>query len=149
MQNCCSARAGTPGAAHPARYSPIPEASTGTCLHLSLQGTVFYSPISPKYLSPQYPPATALSPGGSGPCASQALLPLPWLPRVPAGCRLGVTAPEALELSCHLAVTSEAVSPAGGLACQSQECFQLQHFKPPRCAGAHLSYLEELALCSN
>lgn len=84
--------------------------------------------------------------GISSPCL--ALLPLPWLLQL--GMQVGNDSPRGP--SCPRAVTSEAVSPAGGLACQSWERFQLWHFKPLAVQSpliAAWSHLEELALCSN
>lgn len=136
MQICCSARAGTPST----HLSQRPALALPNIY--PFRALVFIPPISSKYLFPQHPSTTPLLLGAQGPAlciSSLALLPLPWLPRVPAGCRLEMPAPEAPEPSCHRAVTSEAVSPAGGLACRSRERFQLWHFKSPGCAGAHLS----------
>lgn len=135
MQICCSARAGTPSAA---RYTPIPEAALAVPNIYPFRALIFIPQCLPNIFSPNIlqPEPTSLGAQGiSGPCLVP--LPLPWLPQLEM--QVGNDSSRGPSPSCHRAVTSEAVSPAGGLACRSWERFQLWHFKPPHCAGAHLS----------
>lgn len=133
MQICCSARAGTPSAATASQVHTYPRGQRWHFPTFIPSGHWF---LFPSIFQISFQISFTYSPF---PWGHRALLPLPWLPQVPADCRVELAAPEAPDPSCHRAVTSEAVSPAGGLACRSRELFQLWHFKPPRCAGAHLS----------
>lgn len=141
MQICCSARAGTPSAATSSQVHTYPR---GQHWHFPT-----FIPSGRWFLFPNIFQVSFF-------LISFNCHPFPWGHRAlhcawPCSLCLGspgclLTAgwkwqrpPEAPEPSCYRAVTSEAVSPAGGLACRSRERFQLWHFKPPRCAGAHLS----------
>lgn len=154
MQNCCSVRAGTAGAATSSQVHTYPRGQHWEFPTFIPSGHWF---LFPNIFQISFPPISfnySSFPWGHRalPCASQARArPSSLCFGSPGACWLQVGNDSSrgpgslLPPRCARTVTSEAVSPAGGLACRSRERFQLWHFKSPRCAEPTYRCLESPA----